>query len=346
MWTNETLFPVANTTDIDALKALCDAEPACVGFNSHGWLKNGSTSVASNPVDLYLASDAPAPSTPLVWPRPASISVGASSLVVSPLLAFDATTSSPDLSAAFARTLALIFSNGPSNLSSAALSKAYPVLESVTVTVDDVSIPLQLGVNETYTLTLPAAGGAGVITAATVFGAYAALQTLSQLVAFDFDASVYWTAAPVAIKDGPRFPWRGLMVDPARHFLPPAMLRATVDAMTYAKLNTLHVHIVDCDSWPLQARLGRGRGLLPIGATCIRRERAGASPAQAVDGRVLPARALLHCGAYGAEGVAVVAVGAASFTSQRLGLVTAVPCPRATAGPRRVRASARRARRF
>ena len=261
IWDNETIFPQSNDTtqDIDALKALCNADPSCVGFNSNGWLKNGSTSIASNPVDLYLASDSPAPDTTLVWPRPVSISVGTASLVVPPSFLFVATTPSTDHSAAFVRTIALIFSKGPGANSTSARSPsggAYPLLQTIVVTVDDVSVPLDLGVNESYTLSLPADGSPGLITAPTVFGAYAALQTLSQLVTYDFDADAYWTAAPVTVADAPRFPWRGLMVDPARHFLPPSVLQATVDSMAYAKLNTLHVHVVDCDSWPLQVRGG------------------------------------------------------------------------------------------
>ena len=257
LWVNETIFPEANTTNITALKEVCDATPSCIGFNSNGWLKNGSTSVASNPVDLYLKGVEA--EVPLVWPRPTAISVGNSSLIVSPSLAFRATTPCSDLSAAFTRTLDLIFANGmpyfsndPTNPASSGMTKGYPLLQSVQVTVEDVTIPLQLGVNESYTLTLPIDGSPGLITAATVFGAYAALQTLSQLISFDYDEGLYWTSGPVAISDGPRFPWRGLMVDPARHFIPTSVLRATVDAMTYAKLNTLHLHVVDCDSWPLQ----------------------------------------------------------------------------------------------
>jgi len=58
--------------------------------------------------------------------------------------------------------------------------------------------------------------------------------------------------APVAVADAPRFPWRGVMVDPARAFLPPATLRLLIDSLASAKLNTLHMHVLDCDSFPLQ----------------------------------------------------------------------------------------------
>jgi hexosaminidase len=72
-------------------------------------------------------------------------------------------------------------------------------------------------------------------------------------VRFDFDARAYWVdSAPIAIADGPAFAWRGVMVDPARQFLPLATLRAVVDSLTMAKLNTLHVHILDCDSFPIE----------------------------------------------------------------------------------------------
>jgi hexosaminidase len=72
-------------------------------------------------------------------------------------------------------------------------------------------------------------------------------------VRYDFDARAYWVdAAPVAIDDAPAFAWRGLMVDPARQFLPLATLRAVIDSLAIAKMNTLHVHLLDCDSFALE----------------------------------------------------------------------------------------------
>ena len=56
----------------------------------------------------------------------------------------------------------------------------------------------------------------------------------------------------VNIADRPRFPYRGLMVDPARRFLPISMLQAVIDSMSYAKLNVLHIHMTDDQSWPMQ----------------------------------------------------------------------------------------------
>ena len=51
-------------------------------------------------------------------------------------------------------------------------------------------VPLQLDMDESYTLAVPADGSNITITAATVYGAYHALQTLSQLISFKFDTGV------------------------------------------------------------------------------------------------------------------------------------------------------------
>lgn len=256
MSTSETIFPESGLKNVTLLMALCDATPECVGFNTNGWLKNGTTSLGPNPVDVYLVAPSPAPSPPaLVWPEPQSLVQGSTPLVVSSQLTFTATNPSPDLDAAFARFTALFFPHGqyPTTQESAAAARfSRSVMSALTVTVTNTSVPLQLGVDESYTLTLQADGTAGTLTAATVYGAYHGLQTLSQLLSFDFDAKAYWVAAPLTVTDAPKFSWRGLMIDPARRFLPLRTIFDILDSMTYAKLNALHVHIVDCDSWPLE----------------------------------------------------------------------------------------------
>jgi hexosaminidase len=92
------------------------------------------------------------------------------------------------------------------------------------------------------------------LSAATQFGAMAGLETLSQLLAWDAPNRTYSVAStPLAVADSPAFGWRGLLVDTARHFQPVATLRAIVDSIVMAKFNTLHWHIVDAQSWPVES---------------------------------------------------------------------------------------------
>ena len=58
----------------------------------------------------------------------------------------------------------------------------------------------------------------------------------------------------VTIVDSPRFSWRGLMLDSARHFQSPAFIRSLIDWMAASKLNRLHWHLVDDQGWRLEIR--------------------------------------------------------------------------------------------
>lgn len=56
---------------------------------------------------------------------------------------------------------------------------------------------------------------------------------------------------PLKIYDEPAYAYRGVMVDTARHFLPLKILERTIDALVINKMNVLHWHITDDESFPL-----------------------------------------------------------------------------------------------
>ncbi|CAI5488789.1 unnamed protein product [Closterium sp. Naga37s-1] len=91
------------------------------------------------------------------------------------------------------------------------------------------------------------------IRANTTTGALRALETLSQLCVFDFVARlVTIRGSPLLIRDAPRFQHRGLLIDTARHFLPVPVMERVIDSMAHAKLNVLHWHMVDTQSFPIE----------------------------------------------------------------------------------------------
>ncbi len=91
------------------------------------------------------------------------------------------------------------------------------------------------------------------ITAATVQGVNWATQTLRQLLgpAALLPAPVHdqLTAPCVVVTDEPRFGWRGVMLDVARHFAPPADLFRFVDLLALHKYNVFHLHLTDDQGW-------------------------------------------------------------------------------------------------
>jgi hexosaminidase len=96
-------------------------------------------------------------------------------------------------------------------------------------------------------------------TAGTAAGLFRAAHTLAQLVVPGDPPAL----PPVAIEDRPRFAWRGLMLDVARHFFGPADVKHVLDLMAPLKLNVLHLHLSDdqgwriaIDAWPRLAEQG------------------------------------------------------------------------------------------
>lgn len=57
---------------------------------------------------------------------------------------------------------------------------------------------------------------------------------------------------PIVIDDRPEFKWRGLMIDSSRHFLPVEDILKTIDGLLYNKMNILHWHLIDQDSFPFE----------------------------------------------------------------------------------------------
>jgi hexosaminidase len=117
---------------------------------------------------------------------------------------------------------------------------------------------LQHGVDESYSLELRHGTG-GVLRAKTQWGALRGLETLLGLVhwgdrhATDGLPTLPRGLLPLRLQDRPRFGWRGLLMDTARHFLPLPQLLRVVDGMAALKLNVLHWHIVDAQSFPFQS---------------------------------------------------------------------------------------------
>lgn len=79
-------------------------------------------------------------------------------------------------------------------------------------------------------------------------------MTVAQLLSPDrrFGAPVKVPA--VTVEDAPRFGWRGLMLDVARHYQPIEAIYVVVDQMASVKLNTLHLHLTDDQGWRFEVK--------------------------------------------------------------------------------------------
>lgn len=105
------------------------------------------------------------------------------------------------------------------------------------------------GEDESYTLEVSATGAR--LNAPTPLGAMRGLQTFLQLVV----TGPSGFAVPAGnIQDKPRFPWRGLMIDVSRHYMPLDVLKRNLDGMAAVKLNVLHWHLSDDQGFRVESK--------------------------------------------------------------------------------------------
>jgi hexosaminidase len=97
--------------------------------------------------------------------------------------------------------------------------------------------------------------GAVYIDAETSLGVMHAFNTLRQLfyaTSGGGSGSPVYGSAPVEIVDKPKFPHRGLNLDVSRQWYPKETIFKTIDAISWNKMNRLHLHVTDAQSWPLE----------------------------------------------------------------------------------------------
>jgi hexosaminidase len=87
--------------------------------------------------------------------------------------------------------------------------------------------------------------------AQTTVGVIRGLETFLQLL--DGDRDGYFIPA-VSIEDRPRFGWRGLMLDVARHYQPVEVIKRNLDAMAAVKMNVLHWHLTEDQGFRIESR--------------------------------------------------------------------------------------------
>lgn len=121
---------------------------------------------------------------------------------------------------------------------------------------------------EGYSLVVTSTGVA--ISAPTSTGQFWAIQTLRQMFPPEVELKTpsqvpaTITLDAVSITDRPRYPWRAVLVDPARTWITLDELRKQADRMTLFKMNVLHMHLTDDEGWRVE--IPRYPNMMTVGA--------------------------------------------------------------------------------
>ncbi|WP_263358785.1 beta-N-acetylhexosaminidase [Acidicapsa ligni] len=108
----------------------------------------------------------------------------------------------------------------------------------------------QVGEDESYSLKVSADGVE--LSAANPLGTMHGLQTFLQLVRVTPRG---FTVPVVTIEDKPRFPWRGLMTDAGRHFIPVPVIERDLDGMEAVKMNVFHWHLSEDQGFRVESKV-------------------------------------------------------------------------------------------
>lgn len=123
-----------------------------------------------------------------------------------------------------------------------------PIFIHISIKSPNIKYPT-LGQSERYNLTI--SSNKIDIDADTRFGAMYGMETLLQLIHNDDKNTVL---PQIAIEDFPRFAWRGLLLDSARHFIPFNDIKRQIDGLASAKMNVFHWHLTDDQGWRFESK--------------------------------------------------------------------------------------------
>ncbi len=184
-----------------------------------------------------------------LMPEPASLQVQPGRFTIDPSFTVAITGNCDDRATSYAqRALTRIESRTGIQLTSALVSDATAARLVISCDEPGPSIP-SLDQDESYELTVTAQQV--TLKAHQTVGALRGIETFLQLLTADRDG--YYLPL-VAIKDQPRFRWRGLLIDVSRHFEPVSEIERTLDGMAAVKLNVLHLHLTDDQGFRVESR--------------------------------------------------------------------------------------------
>lgn len=103
--------------------------------------------------------------------------------------------------------------------------------------------------DESYSLKITSSGIR--LSAPTEIGIFHGLESLLQLVEQHTGG---WAFAHMELTDRPRYPWRGIMIDAARHWIPKEVILRNLDAMAAVKMNVLHLHLTEYQGFRIESK--------------------------------------------------------------------------------------------
>lgn len=97
------------------------------------------------------------------------------------------------------------------------------------------------------------------VVAKTTQGLFYGMQSFLQLLPAEIESpskvnGIAWQAPAVSIKDAPHFGYRGIMLDPCRHFMPAENVKKYIDVLSLFKINRIHWHLTDDQGWRIEIK--------------------------------------------------------------------------------------------
>jgi hexosaminidase len=196
---------------------------------------------------------------PLI-PLPSAVKMASGQFVLDPGTEIWSPADAPDWSTAADYLSGLVKSGTGMDLPRRTYEKKFKKIEKNAIClVEDASIKQA----EAYTLEVT--NKVIVIKAGTAAGAFYGIQTLRQLFPTAInrtagskypksEVSDTWAAPCCTIADNPRFAYRGLHLDVARHFFPVSFVKKYIDLLAMHKLNTFHWHLTDDQGWRIEIK--------------------------------------------------------------------------------------------